>query len=380
MSAPTADLAALKEQVRALATELGFDAFGATSLSAPLENSEKLTGWLDAGFHGTMSWMERNLALRLSPGDLFPGARAVLLFGEDSRRRPPAGSGQDEPRPAGRTAEAPAPSFRAARYAQGRDYHKRIHGRLRQVCALLARHGGMQRACVDTAPVMEKLLAVRAGLGWQGRSTLLVHPRHGPWLLLGAVFTTLAIPPDTPLPNRCGTCRRCLDACPTGALDGEGALDARRCAAYLTIEHKGEIPEALRPRLGDRLFGCDSCLEACPWGGKPPGQPARVPPMQASPGTPAAPRANPFGTLPPLHETLAWTEADFAARFDGTPVRRLGLPGWLRNACVVLGNTGTPAAIPALRRLAGSAPPSAFLVPGHALWAISRILARHTPG
>ncbi|MEY4402671.1 MAG: hypothetical protein RIR91_706, partial [Verrucomicrobiota bacterium] len=218
--------------------------------------------------------------------------------------------------------------------------------------------GGDQKPYVDTGPVLEKPLAAEAGLGWQGKSTILLQRGFGTWLFLGVILTTLELEPSAKEPHRCGTCTRCLDACPTAAIVAPYQLDARRCLAYLTIEHDGPIPEEFRRPLGDRVFGCDECLDVCPWNRW----------AQATQEARFAPRA-----LPVLRETLAWTEEQFVEHFRGTPVKRLGLRRWQRNALTVLGNTGTAADLPAVRALLGHPDP---MVAEHAAWAEREMAAR----
>ena len=332
----------LSSELKAEAARLGLDLCGISSLPAHGLPVEACMRWLADGCHGDMAWMERNGERRYHPENLLPGARSLVVVGIN----------YFQPRPASRG--------RISLYALGRDYHDVLLKRLKTLCTWLREHGGDNRPYVDTGPVLEKPLAAIAGLGWQGKSTILVHPRMGTWLLLGVIATTLELAPDTPSPSRCGSCDRCLRACPTGAITAPWRLDARRCLAYLTIEHKGPIPLEFREALGNRVFGCDDCLDACPWN------------RWATLTRESRFHARP---VPDLRETLAWTDPDFAACFAGTPVKRLGLARWLRNACVVLGNIGTPADLDALRPLLTH--PDA-LVAEHATWAAGRIRQRHT--
>ena len=330
---------ALKQLLRDEALALGFEAFGVTSADAP-ENGKFLSEWLAAGRHAGMAWMERDIERRTQPQQVLPGAKSLVCVGLNYYQPQPQRRGQ------------------IATYALGGDYHKLMNGRLKHLCETLRAHGGTNRPYADTGPVLEKPLSARAGLGWQGRHTGLVSEKLGGWLILGVILTTLELPPDAPSQNRCGTCRRCVDACPTGAIDGSGSLDARRCIAYLTIEHRGPIPLELRPLIGDHLYGCDECTAACPWN------------RLAKPSREArfAPRH-----LPDPAQILAWTEADFDAALAGSAMKRAGFDGLRRNACVVLGNVGTTDDLPALRAAAAC---GNELVAEHAAWAVGQIEER----
>lgn len=327
--------------LRQAAARLGFEAFGVAPAQAPAHAPE-LHQWLARSFQGEMSWMARDPVIRADPKKYDPQARTILVAGLSSRQT--------------------APTLRRGRiaaYAQGADYHDFIREKLESLAReTLKVWGGTHRICVDTSPLLEKPLAALAGLGWQGKNTLLIHREHGPWLLLGFLLTDLEISPDAPDSDHCGTCTRCLDVCPTRAFPQPYVLDARRCLAYLTIEHPGPIPEEFRPLVGDRLFGCDECLEVCPWNRH--AQNAREI------------RLNPR-SRPDLREMLAWDDARFRSEFRGTPVFRLKRNRWLRNVSVVLGNIGEPADLPALEKAAEEKDP---LVSEHARWAVQRIRAR----
>ncbi len=247
-----------------------------------------------------------------------------------------------------------------ARYAWGDDYHALIDQRLRELDLWLAARGGTQKCYVDTGPVLERDFAALAGAGWHGKSTMLISRDLGTWFFLAEILTTLDLPPDEPARDRCGSCTRCIAACPTGAIDAPHHLDARRCISYLTIELKGSIPEEMRPLIGDRIYGCDDCLTACPWN--------RF--AQASRETAFA--AN-EGARMTLVELLALTDEDFRRVFRKSPIKRLKRRGLLRNVCVALGNTGTPEDAPALERAARDSEP---LVREHAQWALRRIALR----
>ena len=289
-----------------------------------------------------MDWMARHPHVRADPQAYDPAARSLLIAGLSSRQTSQALS-----------------RGRIAAYAQGSDYHDV----LREKLDFLAREtihkwGGTFRICVDSSPLLEKPLAALAGIGWQGKNTLLIHRQHGPWLLLGCLLTDLQLPKDQPDSDHCGNCTRCLDACPTHAFPRPYVLDARRCLAYLTIENPGPIPEEFRPLLGDRLFGCDECLEVCPWNRH----------AQTSREMKLSPRPR-----PDLREMLAWDDASFRSEFRGTPVFRLKRNRWLRNISVVLGNIGTEQDLPALEKACEESDP---LVQEHARWAVGQIRAR----
>jgi epoxyqueuosine reductase len=274
---------------------------------------------------------------------VLPGARSIVA----------AGMNYWQPQPEGRG--------RIARYALGEDYHQLLLEKLEALADELVRQGGQAKVYVDTGPVLEKPLAERAGLGWQGKSTMLIHRQLGPWLLLGEVLTTLDLEPDAPERDHCGTCERCISACPTGAITAPYQLDARRCIAYLTIELKGSIPEEMRPLIGDRVYGCDECLDVCPWNRF--AQTTRESRFLAREELPAN------GT-DRLHALLEITATGFKRRFARSPILRVKRRGLLRNVCVVLGNIGTADDLPALRRAAQHEEP---LVREHAEWAIRQI-------
>ena len=289
--------------------------------------------------------MERNAERRMNPELVLPGAKSVIVLALNYWQGEGEGQGVQQ---------------RIARYAWNEDYHDFIAPKLQQIDAFLQAHGGVQRGYADTGPVLERDFAALAGVGWQGKSTMLIHPELGAWFFLAEVFTTLDLPPDAPLPNRCGQCSRCLEACPTGAITAPHRLDARRCIAYLTIEHKGIIPEALRPHIGGRIYGCDTCAAACPWN------------RFAQASRQAAFAARPAMQLG-LRELLALDAARFRTLFRGSPIARIKRRGLLRNVCVALGNTGTRDDLPALERAAADPEP---LVAEHARWALEQIAGR----
>jgi epoxyqueuosine reductase len=349
----------------------------------PSEHGAFLEGWLAAGHQGSMDYLARPeaLARRKDPTLTLPGARSALVVGHNYFQADPEGVPADPARGV------------IARYARGRDYHKVVKGGLRAIEAQVAAQapGVATRTAVDTAPLLERELARRAGLGWFGRNTMMIHPRAGSWFFLGVLLLDAEVEPDAPFErDHCGRCRACLDACPTGALlgrDGSGApvMDARLCISYLTIEHRGPIPEPLRPLMGNRIYGCDICQEVCPF-------PTKFAAPAAEPGyAPRAPGAVPFGVedvsretseaSPPVHPgtdapslvgllEMALDPARWEAFSRGSAMRRAGRAGFARNVCVALGNWGAPEAVPVLARALGD-PES--LVRGHAAWALGRV-------
>ncbi len=326
--------------IKTRALELGIDVCGIAPAD-PARRAAYFRQWSEAGRAGEMAWLARDPERRSDPRLVLPGARSVIV----------AGINYWQPQPPGRG--------RVARYALGDDYHSIL---LEKLNLLAAELGAETKAYVDTGPVLEKPLAERAGLGWQGKSTMLIHPRFGPWLLLGEILTSLELEPDAPHPDRCGTCERCLKACPTGAITGPYQLDARRCIAYLTIELKGSIPEELRPLIGDRVYGCDECLDVCPWN--------RFAQTTRESRFLAPEEEN---GRDQLHALLEMTGPEFKRRFARSPILRVKRRGLLRNVCVVLGNIGTAEDLPALRRAEEHEEP---LVREHAAWAVREIERR----
>jgi epoxyqueuosine reductase len=329
------------------ARQLGFELCGiATATSA--DGFDRLADWLDAGFAGEMGYMHRHREARRHPRSVLPSVRSVIMAGMSY---------------APRRSETPA-SGGIARYARGEDYHHVVRDRLRQLGAWLKeqRPEVWGRVVVDTAPLLERDFARRAGLGWFGKNTMLLNKRLGSWFVLGALLVDLDLEPSAPHESsHCGTCTACLDACPTNAFVSPGVLDARRCISYLTIELKSEVPVEQRPWLGDWLFGCDICQEVCPWNRKAPA------------GGPAlAPRAD-LEAVDPA-ELLGLSEGGFRERFEGTALYpRPGRRVVLRNAALVLGNTGDERALPALVRALDDPEP---LIHEAARWAIEHIEQR----
>ena len=330
------------EELKEAARSLGFDALGITSAHIP-PHADHLKEWLSLSYQGEMKWMASRPEIRSDPKKYDSLAKTIIVAGITSRQT-----------------SSPLPRGRIAAYAQGEDYHEVLRDKLEQLAQkTLAPWGGHYRVCVDSSPLLEKPIAAMAGLGWQGKNTLLIHPQHGPWLMLGSLLTDLELSPDPSSHDHCGTCTRCLDACPTQAFPKPYVLDARRCLAYLTIEHPGSIPEEFRPLIGDRLFGCDECLEVCPWNRH--AQESRE--LRFTP----IPRTD-------LSEMLTWDDARFRQEFRHTPIFRLKRGRWLRNICIVLGNIGTIKDLPALQKATEDSDP---LVQEHAHWGITRIRERN---
>jgi epoxyqueuosine reductase len=336
----------LKSQLATRSRALGFDACRVARCATPPHAAE-FGQWLEEGNAGEMAWLERNKERRMDPGLVLPGARSVIVLGMNYWQ------GDDGEKPEIQTG-------RFARYAWGDDYHDLIEARLRDLDRWLATQGGTQKCYVDTGPVLERDFAALAGAGWHGKSTMLISRELGTWFFLAEILTTLELPPDEPAPDRCGSCTRCITACPTGAIDAPHHLDARRCISYLTIELKGSIPEELRPLIGDRVYGCDDCLTACPWN-------------RFAKASHEAAFAAREGTRMPLVELLGLTDVEFRSLFRNSPVKRIKRRGLLRNVCVALGNTGAPEDMPALERAARDPEP---LVREHAEWALARIAQR----
>lgn len=325
----------------------GFDVARVTTPSAIPLAAERLSGWLEAGHHGSMGWMADRSDWRGDPARLWPEARSVIMLGLSYA---PA---HDPLQDVARREEA-ALSVYAAR----RDYHDVIKGRLKTVAGALASAQAGVKVFVDTAPVMEKALAEAAGLGWQGKHTVLVSREHGSWLFLGAIFTTAELPPDAPETDHCGSCRRCLDICPTNAFPEPYVLDARRCIAYLTIEHAGPIERSLRRGIGNRVFGCDDCLAVCPWNKF----------AETSRDARLAMRSELRGR--PLDELARLDEAEFRALFAGTPIKRTGRDRFVRNVLIAIGNSGTKQLAATAEAALGDASP---LVRGMAAWALHQL-------
>lgn len=344
----------MKELIRKRAMELGFDACRFTN-ALPPDGASTLHRWLESGRHGEMAYMERNRAKRSDPSLVLAGARSFISLAISYHRLsaesvPPAGSGL------------------FARYARAVDYHDVIAPQLKLLSAQVAELGGPGTKSLwytDTGPILERDIAQRAGIGFAGKHTNLISRQLGNWFFLSEILTTADLDPDPPETNRCGSCSRCIPACPTGAITAPFQLDARRCISYLTLELKGSIPPELRPAIGNRIFGCDDCLAACPWN-----RFAREGALMRSSARPDLDSAS-------LLDLLALTPETFQARFAGTPVIRSKRRGLLRNVCVALGNTAGTEALEALA--AAAADPEPWIAE-HATWAITQIEARQAAG
>ena len=314
---------------------------------------DALAQFLAAGQHGDMDWLAAAPERRGDPRALWPDVRAIVMLGVNyGPARDPLAILQERTRGA------------ISVYAQGDDYHEIIKKKLKALARwLVAQAGGDVKVFVDTAAVMEKPLAASAGLGWQGKHTNLVSRRYGSWLFLGAIFTTLELPPDAPEADHCGQCRACLDVCPTAAFPAPYRLDGRRCISYLTIEHKGPIPRDLRAPMGNRIYGCDDCLAVCPWN------------KFARAGRDARLAARAALQAPRLEDLARLDDAAFRALFTKSPVKRTGRDRFERNVLIAIGNSGDPAlAAVAEERLDDVSP----LVRGAAVWALGRLLPKHS--
>jgi epoxyqueuosine reductase len=344
------DLAHLARQIRQWGRALGFAEIGVTDTGLAAEET-RLSAWLAAGRHGEMDYMARHGTRRARPAELVPGTIRVISARLDYL--PPRA------RDAGTVLAAPGRAY-IARYALGRDYHRVLRQKLKQLAQQIgAAAGGFHfRVFTDSAPVLEVALAAKAGLGWRGKHTLLLTRDAGSFFFLGEIYTDLPLPVGSATRAHCGSCRACIDACPTGAIVAPYELDARRCISYLTIELKGSIPEALRPLIGNRVYGCDDCQLVCPWN--------QFAPKSAEPD---------FAVRNGLDDAdlltlFAWTEADFATRLRGSAIRRIGYQRWLRNLAVGLGNAHYDAAIVAA--LEGRRDDPSALVREHVAWALAR--------
>jgi len=334
--------------VETRARHLGFHDVRVTRPDAVPALIERLPAWLAAGHHGDMAWMVERADQRADPATLWPGVRSVIMLGMSY-------GPEENPLAALDRRDRGA----IAAYAQRRDYHEVVKGKLKELGGYLSAKGDVRvKVFVDTAPVMEKPLAEAAGLGWQGKHTVLVSRAHGNWLLLGAIYTSADLVADAPETDHCGSCRRCLDICPTNAFPAPYQLDARRCISYLTIEHEGPIPRGFRAAIGNRIFGCDDCLAVCPWN-----KFAAV----AGEGRLAA---QVDLAAPPLADLARLDDAAFRTRFAGTPIKRTGRDRFLRNVLIAIGNSGSAALAPEVARCLTDPAP---LVRGMAVWAAARL-------
>jgi epoxyqueuosine reductase len=342
-------MAALADRIKQWGAELGFQAVGIADIDLSAAGG-RLAEWLGMGWHGEMDYMARPAALRARPEALLPGTLRVISCRMDYLADRP-GSVDEE------LAE-PSRAY-VARYARGRDYHKVLRSRLQRLCDRIAAERGDfgYRVFADSAPVMEVELATRAGIGWRGKHTLLLD-RRGSWFFLGEIYCDLPLECDSEKENHCGTCERCIEICPTQAIVAPYQLDARRCISYLTIEHKGAIPEELRPLIGNRVYGCDDCQLVCPWNGF-----ANLSAEEDFKVRNGLDRAS-------LLELFAWSETDFDERMRGSPIRRIGYERWLRNLAVGLGNA--PRSDEVTEILGKRKNHESALVREHVRWALER--------
>jgi epoxyqueuosine reductase len=334
----------MKTALEQLAADSGFDDCRVAPVTlAP--HADALFAWLRSGSHGQMEWLGRTPERRVDPAEILPGARSLILLATNYYQ------GESERRVPGRI----------ARYAWGEDYHEVLLRRMAPIDAFLRSRGGIQKCYVDTGPVLEREFAALSGLAWQGKSTMCLNEKLGTWFFIGVILTTLEFPVDRPRRNRCGSCMRCIDACPTQAITAPYRLDARRCISYLTIEHKGSIPLEFRKPIGDRIYGCDDCLEACPWN-----RFARET-RERRFHLPEALAAR------SLRELAGLTEVDFRTLFRTSPIKRIKRNRFVRNVCVALGNVGTADDLSLLDELASDSDP---LIAEHASWAANEIRNR----
>jgi epoxyqueuosine reductase len=340
----------LKAEIARRARAEGFDSVRFAPARAPEAAPERLADFLARGRHGEMDWLAANAARRADPAVLWPEAKSIVVLGLNY------GPQSD---PLATTAQRDRGTISV--YARGDDYHEIVKAKLKRIASAMARDFGCAvKIFVDTAPVMEKPIAEAAGIGWQGKHTNLVSREYGSWLFLGSIFTTLALEPDAAEPDHCGQCRRCMDACPTNAFPAPYQLDARRCISYLTIEHKGHIPEEFREAIGNRIYGCDDCLAVCPWNKF----------AQAGREAKLAERAE--LQSPPLRDLSRLDDAAFRTLFRKSPVKRIGRDRFLRNVLIAIGNSGDVSLAREAERLRTDASP---LVREMAVWALRRLAA-----
>jgi len=343
------DFTDLATRIKQWGRELGFGATGITD-TALGETERRLGEWLDKGYHGDMDYMHRHGSKRTRPEELVPGTLRIISVRMDYQ--------PDEPDPRTILAD-PAAAF-ISRYALGRDYHKLMRARLKRLAQRIETKAGSfgYRVFVDSAPVLEKTLAEKAGLGWVGKHSNLLSREAGSWFFLGELYTDLPLPTDTPVSDHCGDCQACIEVCPTRAIVAPYQVDARRCISYLTIELHGAIPLELRPQIGNRIYGCDDCQQCCPWNrfARPTAEPDFAPRHRLDRST--------------LLELFSWPEKEFLKRTEGSPIRRIGHERWLRNIAVALGNSGDAACLPLLNARADGASP---LLREHIEWAIAEI-------
>jgi epoxyqueuosine reductase len=347
-----------RAQVIALARELGFDLCRFAKAETP-EHAAEFRDWLDRGDAGEMNYLARNSERRCDPRQILPDAKTVIVLALNYfQGKESAATGMSPAKGATGTATT---TGRIARYAWGDDYHGLIEKKLAVIDQFLRECGGRQKCYVDTGPMLERDHAASAGIGWHGKSTMLLNREFGTWFFLAEILTTLEFAPDSAQKNYCGRCTRCIDACPTGAITAPHQVDARRCISYLTIELKGSIPSELRPLIGDRIYGCDDCLDACPWN------------RFAKVSRETAFAMQPEVAAMKLRDYLSLDDDKFRRLFRNSPVKRTKRHGLLRNVCVALGNVGTADDLPALEKATADSEP---LIAEHAQWAIEQIRGR----
>jgi epoxyqueuosine reductase len=336
------------EAIREHALNSGFDAVGFAPAVLGLEAKDRLNAFVDAGYHGDMGWLAERMEQRSQPQALWPEVRSVIVLGLSYA---PA----DDP-----LANLGRPGVASVSvYARNRDYHDLFKGRLKHLAQfMVSRFQADVKVFVDTAPVMEKPLGQRAGIGWQGKHTNVVSRQHGSWLFLGEIYTTLELAPDPAMPDHCGSCSRCIDVCPTQAFIGPYRMDATRCISYLTIEHKGPIPAELRKQMGNRIYGCDDCLAVCPWN------------KFAKPTTHEKLIGRDDLQAPALAELAALNDAGFRAKFAGSPIKRIGRDRFVRNVLIAIGNSADRAMLPVAQGLVSDPSP---VVAEAASWACGEL-------
>jgi epoxyqueuosine reductase len=349
MTEPVPSPLALQANVRFIAAQLGLEACRVARVEGPAAHAAEFQQWVNDGLYGEMAWLARDPNRRSDPRLVLPGVQSIIVVALNYFQGP-------APETASEAAQG-----RIARYAWGEDYHDLLDDKLREFCTYLETLGGTQKLYVDTGPILERDWASAAGLGWNGKSTVQIHPQLGAWFFLAEILTTLEIAPDAASKDRCGSCTRCMQACPTGAIDGVRHVDARRCISYLTIEHKGAIPMEFRKAMGDRIYGCDDCLDVCPWN------------RFAQASHEATFAAREYVHAWKLRDYLTLDDEAFRLLFHRSPIKRIKRPAFLRNVCVALGNVGTAADLPALLPLQSDAHP---LIAEHAHWAVAEITAR----
>lgn len=318
----TSEIGQREDRIKAQATAIGFASVGLCDVTKPGPEADRLRAWIAEGYHGSMEWMETTLERRTAPRNMWGDAKTAIVLGMNYGPETDPMDNLDH-----------ADRGNISVYARGKDYHTVFKKRLKQLArwVLEVEGQGQVKVFVDTAPLMEKPLAMRAGLGWQGKHTNVVSRQWGSWLFLGVILTDLDLQEDAPEPDHCGSCRACLDVCPTNAFPQPYVMDARRCISYLTIEHKTAIPEEFYEAIGNRIYGCDDCLAICPWN------------KFAQVASEAGYHARVSLSMPPLADLIALDDAGFRALFTANPVKRIGYERFMRNVCIAIGNSGEAA-------------------------------------